>query len=148
MSISTNTHVPYVVRNVVRDNWDLVPGKPIIDPTFVLIEDFIGHRIPDNLHNYLLFHQKGRSKNSKFSTVQNFASHATYDVTIKIRTFDRGGLISYYKHLSKVLDLKRERPSPLHTLMHRTSYTDESNKANKNFEIRLTVRLYSHHQTL
>lgn len=148
MSIATNTHAPYVVRNVIRDNWSLVSNKPVIEPIFGLIEDFLGHRIPDNLHNFILFHQKGRSKNSKFSTITNSDYYAYYDVSITIKTFSRSNLVIYYSHLVKVMDLKRERPSPLHTLMHRLNLTDESNRARRQFKFILVVRLYSQHQTL
>ncbi len=148
MSIATNTHAPYVVRNVIRDNWSLVANKPAVDPIFVLIEDFIGHRIPDNLHNYIMMHQKGKAKDSKFSTITNSDYYAYYDVSISIKAFSRVLLISYYTHLLKVMNLKRENPSPLHTLLHRQSFSDESNRANRQFKIILIVRLYSQHQTL
>jgi hypothetical protein len=148
MSIATNTHAPYVVRNVVRDNWSSVAGKPVTDPIFVLIEDFQGHRVSDDTANYLFFHQKGRAKDSKFSTITNSDYYAYYDITITIKAYDRTNLIAYYTHLNKVLNLKRERPSPLHTLMHRMSFTDESNRARRQYKIKLIVRLYSQHQTL
>lgn len=148
MSIASNTHAPYVVRNVIRDNWDLVANKPNVDPIFILIDDVQGHRIPDDLSNYIMFNQKGRAKNSRFSTITNSDYYAHYDVNILIKTFDRSRLIIYYSHLIKVMDLKRERPSPLHTLMHRVNFTDESNRARRQFKYILTVRLYSQHQTL
>lgn len=148
MSVTSNTHAPYVVRNVIRDNWSLVANQPNVEPIFILIEDLVGHRVPDDLHNYIMFHQKGRSKDSKFSTITNSDYYAYYDVSITIKSFDRAGLIKYYSHLIKVMDLKRERPSPLHTLMHRQSFTDESNRARRQFKYILIVRLYSQHQTL
>lgn len=148
MSVTVNTHAPYVVRNVVRDNWKLVANSPTPIPIFVLVEDFQAHRVSDDSTNFLFFHQKGRAKNSRFSTITNSDYYASYDVKITIKSFARTGLIRYYSHLLKVLDLKRERPSPLHTLMHRISFIDESNRARKQYKIIVTVRLYSQHQTL
>ena len=147
MAVLGNTYAPHVVKTVIEDNWNSVAGAPVATPVFYSMVDPKGFRVPDNLYNFIMFHQVGRARDMGFSTMNNSAYNSRNHVKVVIRAFDRTNLILFYSHLVKVMNVGRERPSSLHTTMHRVSYVDESNRANRVYKIVLTVLLRSQHLT-